>query len=126
MENLQKGATAYFQFRYGASLRTARSNFDATDSHKPVKLSSKRWSNRTSARSGRFRDTTFTTGSVTADTSRLRPGGQSGRRSARRVSGFTKQGTGPASGHLSFWKSLYEDSDSPRPSEAPTFRSHIR
>jgi hypothetical protein len=42
IEYLTCGAAAYFQFRYAASLRTARSNFDATDSHNPVKLSSKR------------------------------------------------------------------------------------
>ena len=51
-----------------------------------------------SARSGRDRDTTAITGSVMADTSRLSAVGQCGRRTARRVSGFTTQGSTCADG----------------------------
>ena len=78
------------------------------------------------ALSGRARATMRTTGSVTHDTKRLIGIGQFGRRSARRVSGFTKQGTGPTFGQRSFWKRRYEDSDSPSPSAAPTCCSHVR
>ena len=73
-----------------------------------------------------MRATILTIGSVTAETSRLTPTGQFGMRSARRVSGLTRQGSGPTSGQRSFWNSRYDDSDSPRPSEAPTLRSHVR
>jgi hypothetical protein len=67
-----------------------------------VKLSSKRCSSRTSARSGRLLATIFTTGSVNAETIRFTANGQPGRRSARRVNGFTKHGIGPTSGHRIF------------------------
>jgi hypothetical protein len=75
-----------------------------------VKLSSNRWMSRTSARSGRDRAMILMKGRLTAETSLLIGTGQFGRRSARRDSGFTKQGMGPASGHLSFWNRRYEAS----------------
>ena len=50
---------------------------------------------RTSAPSGRVRATIFTIGSVTAETRRLTPTGHVGMRNARRVSGLTRQGSGP-------------------------------
>ena len=73
---------------------------------------------------GLTRETMRTMGSVTADTNRLRGIGQVGRRTARRVSGFTMHGTGPTFGQRSFLNSLNEASDNPRPSEAPTLASH--
>jgi hypothetical protein len=67
-----------------------------------VKLSSNRCRIRTSARSGRVRDTIITSGHVTAVISRLIGTGHRGWRNARRESGLMKQGTGPTSGQCSF------------------------
>jgi hypothetical protein len=89
-------------------------------SQSAVKRSSKTRVSSVSARSGRVRATIFTTGTVSTETTRLSAGGQVGRLNARRVSGLTRHGTGPTSGHRSFENSREDDCDRPRPSEAPT------
>ena len=87
------------------SRRTAKVNFAASRSQSAVYSSPKRDTRSTPALSGRARATTRTKGSVAHDTNRLTGIGQFGRLSARRVSGFTKHGTGPTFGQRSFWKS---------------------
>src|SRR3954462_4971426 len=101
----------------------ARPNLGASVSHNVVKLSSNRWISLTSARTGRAREMIITTGNVRAETMRLSATGQFGRRKARRVSGFTRHGTGPTFGQFSFRKRRYEESERPRPRDAPTLRS---
>ena len=115
-----------FQFRYGASRRTMNANFDASRSHSAVNSSSNLRMGATSAASGFTRAMMRTKGSVTAEMSRLTGIGQFGRRRALRVSGFTRQGTGPTFGQRSFWRSRKDDSERPRPSEAPTCWSQAR
>ena len=118
----------YFQFRYAASRRTAKANLrrDAFPEPREALVEVPDDAAPRPA-SGRVRATSRTHGSVTYDTKRLTATGQVGRRSARRLSGLTRHGTGPDVGPLaSSGRAGTRTSDRPRPSEAPTLRSHVR
>ena len=54
---------------------------------------------------------------MTAETSRFSGIGHCGSRTARRVSGLTRHGTGGTSGQCSFFRSCRDASDRPRPSD---------